>query len=149
MACIVSIDLTLSYNIAAYFPPKYYQNTIIVLHFCPFQMQIFREVGAFQGWLFVTVSHGVCIHCVHVCVCVFSSTVKASAWTKTINVMPGIRPAMLRWGNYSVSSSLLHCRIIDNHNRDIQASNCARVSIKPGTAIRNKIQLLELSKNQW
>ena len=66
-----SIDLTLSYNIAAYFPPKYYQNTIIVLHFCPFQMQIFREVGAFQGWLFVTVSHGVCIHCVHVCVCIF------------------------------------------------------------------------------
>ena len=37
---------------------------------------------------------------------------------------------------------------IDNHSRDLQASNCARVSIKPGGATRNKRQLLELSENQ-
>ena len=41
------------------------------------------------------------------------------------------------------------CRhIIDNHSRDLQASNCARASIKPGGATRNKRQLLELSENQ-
>ena len=42
----------------------------------------------------------------------------------------------------------LHRHVIDNHSRDLQASNCARVSIKPGGATRNKRQLLELSKNQ-
>ena len=41
-------------------------------------------------------------------VCLFPSTVKASPdWNKTINVMPGIRPAMLCWGNYSVSSTFI------------------------------------------
>ena len=42
----------------------------------------------------------------------------------------------------------LHCHVIHNHNRDFQASNCARVSIKPGRATRSKRQLLERSKNQ-
>ena len=37
---------------------------------------------------------------------------------------------------------------IDNHSRDLQASNGARVSIKPGRATRSKGQLLVLSKNQ-
>ena len=32
------------------------------------------------------------------------------------------------------------CRhIIDNHSRDLQASNCARVSIKPGRATRSNL----------
>ena len=41
------------------------------------------------------------------------------------------------------------CRhVIDNHSRDIQASNYARVSVKPGRATRSKKQLLILSTNQ-
>ena len=39
--------------------------------------------------------------------------------------------------------------IIDNHSRDLPASNCARVSIKTGRATRSKRQFLKLSKNQW
>ena len=42
----------------------------------------------------------------------------------------------------------LRRHVIDNHSRDLQASNCARVSIKPGRATRSKRQLLEPSKNQ-
>ena len=141
-----SIDLTLSYNIAAYFPLKYYQKYYHSFAFLSISNADFLGGGCLSGLI-------IC-YCVTwwlhtLCVCVFPSTVKASGWTKTINVMPGIRPAILRWGNYSVSSSLLHCHVIDNHSRDIQASNCARVSIKPGAAIKCKIELLELSKNQW
>ena len=39
-------------------------------------------------------------------------------------------------------------QVIDNHSRDLQASNCARVSVKPGGATRSKRQLLILSKTQ-
>ena len=42
----------------------------------------------------------------------------------------------------------LHHHVIDNHSRDLQVSNCARVSIKLGRATRSKRQLLELSENQ-
>ena len=89
--------------------------------------------------------YSVCV-CVCVCVCLFPFTVEASPdWNKTINVMPEIKPAMLCWGNYCVKGLRRH--VIDNHSRDLQASNCARVSIKPGGATRNKRQLLELSEN--
>ena len=72
--------------------------------------------------------------------------VRVSLFPSTINVMPEIRSAMLCWGNYCVKYLRRH--LIDNHRRDLQASNCARVSIKPGRATRSKRQLLELSKNQ-
>ena len=39
----------------------------------------------------------------------------------------------------------LRHHVIDNH-RDVLASNCARMSIKPGKAARSKRQLLKLSK---
>ena len=42
----------------------------------------------------------------------------------------------------------LRRHVIDNHSMDLQASNCAGVSIKPGRTIRSKRQLLKLSKNQ-
>ena len=42
----------------------------------------------------------------------------------------------------------LRRHVIDNYRRDLQASNCVRVSIKPGRATRSKRQILELSKNQ-
>ena len=46
--------------------------------------------------------------CVHVCPCVFPSAVKTSPdWNKTINVVPDIRPSMVCWGNYSVSSAFV------------------------------------------
>ena len=32
----------------------------------------------------------------------------------------------------------LHLHVIDNHSRDLLASNCARGSIKPGKAVRKK-----------
>ena len=32
----------------------------------------------------------------------------------------------------------LHLHVIDNHSRDLLASNCARGSIKPGKAARKK-----------
>ena len=40
----------------------------------------------------------------------------------------------------------LHLHVTDNHSRDLLASNCARVSIKPGKTSRSKRQLLKLSK---
>ena len=70
--------------------------------------------------------------------------VRVSLFPSTINVMPEIRSAMLCWGNYCVKYLRRH--LIDNHRRDLQASNCARVSIKPGRATRNTRQLLKLSK---
>ena len=70
--------------------------------------------------------------------------VRVSLFPSTINVMPEIRSAMLCWGNYCVKYLRRH--LIDNHLRDLQASNCARVSIKPGRATRNTRQLLKLSK---
>ena len=39
--------------------------------------------------------------------------------------------------------------VINNHIRDLQASNYARVLIKLGRAPRGVRELLELSKNQW
>ena len=45
----------------------------------------------------------------------------------------------------SLCVKYIHHHIID---RDLQASNYARVSIKPGGATRNKRQLLKLSENQ-
>ena len=46
--------------------------------------------------------------CVCVCVCLFSSTVEASHdWNKTINVIPEIRPVMLRWENHFVSITFI------------------------------------------
>ena len=70
--------------------------------------------------------------------------VRVSLFPSTINVMPEIRSAMLCWGNYCVKYLRRH--LIDNHRRDLQASNCARVSIKPSRATRNTRQLLKLSK---
>ena len=40
----------------------------------------------------------------------------------------------------------LHLHVIDNYSWDLLASNCARVSIKLGKAVRSKRQLLKLSK---
>ena len=60
--------------------------------------------------IFVVTAIQVITVCVYVCVCVclFPSTVEAFPdWNKTINVMPGIRPALLCWGNYFLSSTFI------------------------------------------
>ena len=56
----------------------------------------------------------VCVYvCVCVCVCAFVYVFiyfhrKGFSWlSKTINVMPEIRPAMLPWGNISVSRTFV------------------------------------------
>ena len=69
-----------------------------------------NEISMIFNWQVIDNSSNInikgCSASVSVCmyICVFPSTVKASPdWNKTINVMPEIRPAMLCWGNYSVS----------------------------------------------
>ena len=58
-----------------------------------------------------------------------------------MDVLPDIQPSdvvlrkLLRVKN-------LRLHVIDNHSRDLQASNCSRVSIKSGRAARSKRQLL-------
>ena len=79
--------------------------------------------------------------CVCVCACVFISFHCFSWLNKTVNVMPEIRSAMLSWGNYCVKYLRRHLT-----DRGLQASNCERVSIKPGRATRNTRQLLKPSK---
>ena len=87
--------------------------------------------------------------CVCVCVCVFILFHRRGfSWLKQnnkCNARDQASDAVLR---KSLCVKYIHHHIIDNHSRDLQASNCARVSIKPGGATRNKRQLLELSENQ-
>ena len=81
------------------------------------------------------------------CVCVFiSAHRKGVSWlNRTMDVLPDIQASdvVLRKLLY-VKNLRLH--VIVNHSRDLLASNCARVSIKPGKAARSKRQLLKLSK---
>ena len=76
--------------------------------------------------------------------CVFPSTVnKGFSWlNRTMDVLQDIQASdvVLR-KLFCVKNLWLH--IIDNHSRDLLASNCARVSIKPGRAAR---KLLKRSK---
>ena len=85
---------------------------------------------------------------VHVCVCVFISFHRRGfSWLKQnkCNARDQASDVVLR---KSLCVKYIHHHIIDNHSRDLQASNCARVSIRPGGATRNKRQLLKLSENQ-
>ena len=79
--------------------------------------------------------------CMRVCI---SFHRKGFSWLNKTNVMPEIRPVIMCWGNNSVKYLRRH--VIDNHSMDLQASNCARVSIKPERATKNKRQLLKLFK---
>ena len=73
---------------------------------------MYNQIHLHTCWLSI-IDHTDCVFvCVCVCVCVFMclfpSTVEASPdWNKTINVMPEIKPAMLCWGNYYVSSTFV------------------------------------------
>ena len=62
-----------------------------------------------------------------------------------MDVLPDIQASDVVLGKLlRVKNLRLH--VIDNHSRDLLASNCARVSVKPGKAARSKRQLLRLSK---
>ena len=84
-----------------------------------------------------------------VCVCVFISFHRRGfSCLKQNNKCNGRDQASDDVLRKSLCVKYIHHHIIRNHSRDPQASNCARVSIKPGGATRNKRQLLELSENQ-
>ena len=88
------------------------------------------------------------VMCVCVCMCVFISIYcKGFSWlNRMMDVLPDIQASdvVLR-KLLCVKNLRLH--VIVNHSRDLLASNCARVSVKPGRATRSKRQLLKLSKN--
>ena len=97
----------------------------------------------------VSVSVCVCVClCVSLCVCI-SFDHKCFSWLKQDNKCSARDQA----SNVALKKLLcvkyLCCLIIDNHSRDLQASNCARVSSKPSRDTRSKIKLLKISKNQW
>ena len=102
--------------------------------------------------VFVCVCVCVCVcMCVCVCVCVcvcISFHCKGFSWLKQndkCNARDQASDAVLR----KLLCVKYLCRhIIDNHSRDHQASDCSRVSIKAGRAMRSKRQLLYPSKNQ-
>ena len=82
------------------------------------------------------------------CVCVFISFHRRGfSWLKQnkCNARDQASDVVLR---KSLCVKYIHRHIIDNHSSDLQASNCARVSIKPGGDTKNKRQLLEFSENQ-
>ena len=85
--------------------------------------------------------------CVCVCVCVFISFHrKGFSWLKQNNKCNARDQASDVVLRKLLCVKYLHRHVIDNHSRDLQTSNCARVSIKPGRDMRSKIQLLRLSK---
>ena len=99
---------------------------------------------------FILIKHisTVCVFvCVCVCVCI-SFHCKGFSWLKQndkCNARDQASDAVLR----KLLCVKYLCRhIIDNHSRDHQASDCSRVSIKAGRAMRSKRQLLYPSKNQ-
>ena len=98
------------------------------------------------------IAAGVCV-CVCVCVCLFvclfiSVHRKGFSWlNRTMDVLPDIQASDVVLRKLLCVKNL-HLHIIVNHSRDLLASNCARVSLKLGRAMRSKRQLLKLSKNQ-
>ena len=58
--------------------------------------------------------------------------------------MPEFRSVILCRGNSFVKSTFVAMSVIDNHTKDLQASNFAKVSIKLGKAARSKRQLFDI-----
>ena len=91
----------------------------------------------------------VCVRvCVCVCVCVcISFHLKGFSWLKQnkCNARDQANGIALR---KSLCVKYLRYHVIDNYNSDLKASNCVRVSFKPGRATKSKRELIELSENQ-
>ena len=116
----------------------------------------FRRINYFASLqnFFTLFCPGMCVCervCVYVCLCVcvfISFHRKGLSWLKQNNISNARDQASDVVLRKLFSVKYFHRQIIDNLSRDLQASNCARVSIKPGRATRSKRQLLKLSKNQ-
>ena len=113
---------------------------------------IFRACLCVCVCVFVCLFVCVCV-CVRVCVCVcmcvcISFHRKGCSWLKQNNKCNARDQATDDVLRKLLCVKYLCRHVINNHSRDLQASNCARVSIKPRRATRTKRQLLELSKNQ-
>ena len=123
----------------------------------PICLSIFYGIGLYAdvklfrlGSLHKTLLRVCACVCVCVCVCVcISFHHKCFSWLKQDNKCSARDQA----SNVALKKLLCVkylCRlIIDNHSRDLQASNCARVSSKLSRDTRSKIKLLKISKNQW
>ena len=110
-----------------------------------FNQDIVRKVEFCEYKMYLDVC--VCV-CVCVCMCVFISLHRRGfSWLKQnkCNARDQVSDVALR---KLLCVKNLHRHVIDNHSRDRQASNSARVSIKPGGATRSKRQLLIISTNQ-
>ena len=132
-----------------YFPLSFL--FLLILYFIHFWF-IFCNYYLLVGFIFLDLSSWICLLgfvCVCVCVCLFISFHRRGfSWLKQndkCNARDQACDVVLR---KLLCLKYLHRHVIDNHSRDLQAANCARVSIKPGGAMRSKRQLLELSKNQ-
>ena len=103
-----------------------------------------KEYYQFKGKKLLFARASVCV-----CVCVFVSFLrKASPDLKKNNKCNARLQASDVVLRKLLGVKYLDCHVIGNHSRDLPASNCARVSIKPGKATRSKRQLSELSRNQ-
>ena len=96
-------------------------------------------------YIYICIYIYVCV-CVCVRVCVFISLhgKVLTEQNNKCNTRDQASDAVLR--KWFCVRYLRH-HVIYNHSRDHQASNCARMSIKLGSATRSKRQLLKLSKN--
>ena len=98
-------------------------------------------LGSF--WLLPKFSKYVCV-----CVCVFISVQCRGFWLNEDNKCNARDQASDVVLRKLLRVKYLRRHVIDNHRRDRQASNCARVSVKPSRATRSKRQFLDFSKNQ-
>ena len=94
-------------------------------------------------YVYIYVCVCVCV-CVRVCVFISLHGKVLTEQNNKCNTRDQASDAVLR--KWFCVRYLRH-HVIYNHSRDHQASNCARMSIKLGSATRSKRQLLKLSKN--
>ena len=94
-------------------------------------------------YIYVYIYMCVCV-CVRVCVFISLHGKVLTEQNNKCNTRDQASDAVLR--KWFCVRYLRH-HVIYNHSRDHQASNCARMSIKLGSATRSKRQLLKLSKN--
>ena len=99
-----------------------------------FLLTLTKNPGGHNYWDFVTI----CYYHVCVCVCVFISFHRRGfSWLKQNNKCNARDQASDFVLKKLLCVKYLHRHVIGNHSRDIEASHCARVSIKPGGATRS------------
>ena len=121
--------------------PDFYANCTIGVH-CKILASLINHASKFS--LFVCVCACVRVRVrVRACVCVIISFHrKRFSWLNKTNVMPEIRPAMLCWGNDSVSSTFV------TTSQTIIAWTLKLATLQECQVRTSKRQLLKRSKNQ-